>query len=358
MKYLALSIALAAGASALLAASESLLRAPSSRRLDPIVRRMEVGKPIRYRGLTVFPVTLRQADPSGYLTLDEALRKGLLRVTEVGSGSVNEVYVTNESDRHVFMMAGEVIVGAKQDRMVTDDTLVPPRSGKLLVKVYCTEHGRWSGPTLAFESSALGAYPSLRAQARASGSQSVVWDEVRRKRGALAPEAAPTEALRAVQADREVQRKLDTYRSKELVDLPKLSADTVGVVVALDGQIKAADVFGSHDLLTRLWSKLLDSYAMDAVEVAGASWRDEVTVSEARRFLRTAIDAVVVRKSTPGVGELLSVQANDVTGQALLYQDDLVHLELFPRATRLIRQPSSGGLRSPYRVNPRRIPTQ
>ncbi|MGC8833611.1 MAG: ARPP-1 family domain-containing protein, partial [Armatimonadota bacterium] len=100
--------------------------------IERTINQLRVGRPISYRNLTVFPVTGPEQFDVEFLTLDEALRQGVLEVSEVGSGRVSEVRVENTSNRYVFMMAGEVIVGAKQDRMIADDVLVPPKSGRLI----------------------------------------------------------------------------------------------------------------------------------------------------------------------------------------------------------------------------------
>lgn len=293
------------------------------------ISRLEVGAPITYKNLTIFPVKGTDQTTREYVTLDQALSKGFLEVTEVGSGRVNEVLVRNKSDQYVFMMAGEVIVGAKQDRMLSDDVLVPPRSGRLLVRVYCTERGRWSGPTTAFGTGGFGGFVSLRAGARQTESQSYVWMRIRQKRDQLAPAGAPTEALAAVRESESVQKRLQPYRESKLGAVPELAKDTLGVVVYVGGKVKAADVFGRRDLLERLWPKLLEAYAMDAIDAKenGA----KVGTAEARSFLQQAVRASTSRKDTPGAGDLLSLRSSAVAGQALLHDGALVHLELFPR---------------------------
>lgn len=324
--------------------------------IERTINQLRVGRPISYRNLTVFPVTGPEQFDVECLTLDEALRQGVLEVSEVGSGRVNEVRVENTSDRYVFMMAGEVIVGAKQDRMIADDVLVPPKSGRLIVKVYCIERGRWRGPTVAFKAGGIGGHASLRAMARVTESQSVVWSEVERKRSALGVRAEPTGTLVSVQRDESVQRRIQPYRESPLARLPaQIGRDTVGVVVFVGGKPKAADVFGSHDLLRRLWSKLLDSYAMDAVELKE---REKVVpvpdVEDARRFLRRALSASATSRETPGVGELISLRSSEITGQALIHESKLVHLELFPRQEGALIE--GRRYRSPYRVVPRQMP--
>jgi len=323
--------------------------------LRRVITRLEVGAPVTYGNLTIFPVKGAEQATRDYLTLDEALGKGYLKVTEVGSGRVDQVQVENTSDRYVFMMAGEVIVGAKQDRMLSDDVVMPPRSGRLLVRVYCTERGRWSGPTVAFGAGGFGGFPELRAAARETESQSSVWVKIRERRDLLAPGKAPTEALRSVQVTVDVQKRLQPYRESKLGRIPELSKDTLGVVVYVGRKVKAADIFGQHSLLERLWPKLLDAYAMDAVAADEKEAKTLVGPADARRFLRQALDARFARKATPGAGELISLRSDRVAGQALLHERSLVHMELFPRG----EEPTDyrGILpRGPYPVPPGRMP--
>jgi hypothetical protein len=324
--------------------------------IERTVNQLRVGKPVSYRNLTVFPVSGPEQFNLDCLTLDEALRQGVLEVSEVGSGRVNEVRVENTSDRYVFMMAGEVIVGAKQDRMIADDVLVPPKSGRLIVKVYCIERGRWRGPTVAFKAGGTGGHVSLRAMARVTESQSVVWSEVERKQSALGARAEPTGTLVAIQRDEGVQKRIQPYRESPLARLPaQIGRDAVGVVVFVGGRPKAADVFGNHELLRRLWGKLLDSYAMDAIELKeGARVAPVPDIEDARRFLRRALSASATSRETPGAGELISLRSPEITGQALIHENKLVHMELFPRREGAFIE--SGRYRSPYRVVPRQMP--
>ena len=82
----------------------------------------------------------------------------------------------NRSDRYIFLMAGEALGGAKQDRMVSDDVLLPTHS-RVEIAVWCVEHGRWTGEK-EFRGSAFTAPPAVRKRAIASKNQSEVWDSV------------------------------------------------------------------------------------------------------------------------------------------------------------------------------------
>ncbi|MGZ4731794.1 MAG: ARPP-1 family domain-containing protein, partial [Terriglobales bacterium] len=64
-----------------------------------------------------------------YLTLDEALETKCIEVAESSqSGHVPQIKIINRSDRMIFLMAGEQVVGCKQNRVLNASMMVPARS--------------------------------------------------------------------------------------------------------------------------------------------------------------------------------------------------------------------------------------
>lgn len=76
------------------------------------------------------------------LTLAEAMRKG--RVTVHETGRVEQLLIENTGDQEVFVQAGDIVKGGRQDRVLTISLLLPPNSGKISIGSYCVEQGRWS----------------------------------------------------------------------------------------------------------------------------------------------------------------------------------------------------------------------
>src|SRR4030042_3351050 len=98
--------------------------------VDKYFDRIKVGDPIEYGNLKIFPIlatrTLSQRD---YVSLDEAMERGWLKIRESGEGNVNIVEVRNNGKEKVFILTGEMLTGAKQDRMIENDILLPAQSG-------------------------------------------------------------------------------------------------------------------------------------------------------------------------------------------------------------------------------------
>lgn len=286
---------------------------------------LKVGNAVEYKNLRIFPITLTMKfNSKNYTTLDQAMNKGWLKIREMGDGEVNFVEIKNTGSGMVFLLTGEMITGAKQDRMLKEDILLPAASGWVQVPVYCVEHGRWVSVSPEFKSGGLVVPNAVRQRAKMSESQSDVWDEVARSQAELGV-ASGTGTARANYEDEEVQAKLQDYE-RQLKNLPALSDQTVGVVVATGNRIICVDLFANHELLKKLWPKLLKSYVMDAL----ASAKTTVTRDDADDFLSVLDDIQAVSLGTPGLGDLYSLEHRMGKGCALIHSGSVIHLDWFP----------------------------
>src|ERR1700704_6334417 len=153
--------------------------------------------PITHGDLTVFPVvSAKTHDTSDFITLDEGIRSGDVVVTEVGNlypamqrrpnqvqryggAQVNRLVLVNNSKHPLILLAGEVVTGGTQDRVVGKDRIVPAESAPVVLSVFCVEHGRWVETSTKFDTHAsVMLQPSVRMKAMADQDQQKVWDEV------------------------------------------------------------------------------------------------------------------------------------------------------------------------------------
>jgi hypothetical protein len=223
--------------------------------------------PITYANLTILPVvsTAAAAAPS-YLVLDEGMKSGKVRVIESGDGgTVNELVLHNRADQPLFLMAGEVIIGGKQDRIIGKDTVIPAKS-RQAIPVFCVEHGRWSGRKAEFSTAQTLAHTELRKKAKYAD-QAQVWSEVESKNAKRRVENQ-TDTYRRVATDRSVKRAIAEYEDHFGKAMRALAGrkDMVGFVVALNGEVVAIETFGSPTLFRKLEDKLLRSYYVEAVD--------------------------------------------------------------------------------------------
>jgi hypothetical protein len=293
---------------------------------------LEVESPHEAGGLQVFGLRRPAGNGLDYTTLDEALAGGTLEITEVSEGgSVPTLRLSNRADRRVFLMAGEQLVGAKQNRVLNASILVEAHT-ELPIPVSCVEAGRWGYRSRSFSSGGTTSHSFLRAKMskqvtssyRSAGAcasdQGEVWREVDRK---LAKMGSRSSSHALSQAYADLHARLD-----ELLAQVRAPEDCSGAVFAFGGRIAGVDLFDQPVTLGKLWPKLVRAYAIDALEDP-ATAEKRVTAEDVRRWLQSAGQARVEPFKSPGLGEDVRLEGANLVGAGLVVEEQPVHVELF-----------------------------
>jgi hypothetical protein len=291
--------------------------------------------PTRFRNLTIFPLIEETGTQPDYLTLDEALAAKAAKITEVGSGgSVPELRFINESGKRVFLLDGEEVIGAKQNR-VFNVSIMAPAGNTIILPVSCVEAGRWSHRSAEFASAPRSMYAegraskmayvteNMKASGRKASNQGAVWDDIRAKFGKFAT-SSPTSAMSDLYSQQSVR--LEDY-VRSFTPLP----DQIGAVFAMDGEIIGLELFDSAETFRKLFPKLVRSYGLDALSSRGGETPDTPVPSKAAvaDFLKSVANAKVSTFAGVGEGEDLRLEAEGLTGAALAVDDRIVHLSAF-----------------------------
>jgi hypothetical protein len=226
----------------------------------------------------------------------------------------------NNSDRPLLLLAGEIVTGGKQDRVIGRDRIVPPHAEPVDLSVFCVEPGRWTGTTEKFgSSSSTFAQPSVRNRAMAARDQGQMWSEVGKSNRAMVaavPQAgaaiAGSSSYSTVNDAKEVQHEVDKVaqpitRSYESLIKQLRDNNAVGVVVAVNGNLEWADLFASGELLQKYWPKLVRSYAAESITVAKAEFKPP-GAAEAQRFVTQLRGNREVAETEPGIYRQTEVQ--------------------------------------------------
>jgi hypothetical protein len=292
---------------------------------------VEIGQAVEAGGLQVFALRWQPGGDVNYLTLDDGLSAGVLEVTEVSEGgSVPTLKVHNRAGDLAFLMAGEHLVGAKQNRVLNASILVAAHSD-LAIPVSCVEAGRWGYRSRSFGSGGTSSHGKLRHMMHAQSTshyrsegtptseQGEVWGEVSRKLAAMGS-MSPSADLH--QAYQDHSAKLGVI----LQDLPAPEG-ACGAVFACGGRIAGADLFDKPATLAKLWPKLIRAYALDALEESAAA--QPVSPAAVKDWLRTALAAKAEAFKSPGVGDDVRLEGASLIGAGLFVGDHPVHVELF-----------------------------
>jgi len=257
----------------------------------------EISGPYSHENLEVYLVhgNDRITSDRKLMPLSEALEKKLAIVHE--TGNVNQLAIENTSDDvDVFVQSGDIVQGGKQDRTLATDLVVLPKSGKVPIASFCVEQGRWQarGGALALRfasSSNSVASADLKRAINVSNQQTAVWRNVDIMQKKLA--ASLGRDVRAAESASSLELTLDTEAvrasRKGYTDaLAKLAeqADAIGFATVINGKINGADVYASHRLFARMWTKLLQAAAVEAVaDKQDTPSNDAVTIADVRKFL-------------------------------------------------------------------------
>jgi hypothetical protein len=259
------------------------------------------------------------------LTLQEAFDKGSVRVLE--TGAVNELKIENTGTEDVFIQAGDIVKGGRQDRVLTMSFVLPPKSGEVALAAFCVERGRWSArgaESAAAFSSAAEAMPSREAMlamkaplpaaapdadpsASSEGAvasrtstggvylrQQEVWDNVAKTQDRLAvglnAAVASPDSVTSLQLSLE-HEKLKEARAAYVTALQQRGEDDddiVGYVFAVNGKLSSADVYPSNGLFRKMWPKLLAAGVTEAIGAKGDEPAEAPSVDGVTEFLASA----------------------------------------------------------------------
>ena len=298
---------------------------------------LKIGRKQAHKNLALYPLLSTYSINLDYLLLDEALGDNLIEVVEVSEGgSVPELKVVNKAARMVLILDGEELVGAKQNRIV-NTTILVDRKSTLVIPVSCVEHGRWSYNTSKFDSqnrmmsSELRNMKceyvnySVRSVGEFRSDQGAIWDGIAEKaarRGA----PSPTGAMAAIY-DKERPSIEQYVKDFHLID------SQVGAIFMINGKVAGMDAFGRPETFSKVFKKLLESYALDAIDWYEEGKEYKALKSEVTKFRKDADSAGSEGQAGVGLGTDFRIESRRLTGLAMALNEKVLHLSVFARQT-------------------------
>ncbi|HZD44093.1 MAG TPA: DUF6569 family protein [Methanomicrobiales archaeon] len=293
---------------------------------------VEFGDPQYYGTMGVVPLIVDGPPGPAYITLNEAIRKSLLTVSEVSEGgSVPQLKLVSTADVPILLLDGEELMGAKQNRVLNTTILVPPRAA-MAIPVTCTEHGRWSYTSRTFADSdvlmasqirrkkAQAVSDSLRNQRSYASDQAQVWNEIHMM-SAKMKVASPTGAMKDAF---EVQKP----RIEEYLSAFPVVPHQRGLMVSIGGKIVGLELLSQEDAYASLHGKLVKSYAMEAIAEDGKTG-EPITPEKAMAFLKEADTCTEERFQSVGMGWDCRFRGPSMVGSALLVDEAPIHMAFF-----------------------------
>ncbi|HYF33381.1 MAG TPA: DUF6569 family protein [Chitinophagaceae bacterium] len=258
----------------------------------------------QYKNLKVIPIRWKGAGNPGLpvtgetITLNEALQKGLARVSERGSASTENVHwliIENLSHKNIFIPGGDIIAGGRQDRMITRDTIMLARESRMQVPVMCVEEGRWSDREKKFVYQKQ-ANMHLRKVLDKSRNQVLIWREIFNELDKDKVKAATFSYL-ARNQDKKFAALEKEYWDHFQQRFKNSDSTVIGIVCVSGDKVIGCDIFAGTNLFYGQLQPMLLGYIDEAI-VHGATitapdakvkaYMDELLRSEASQqaFIR------------------------------------------------------------------------
>ncbi len=224
-----------------------------------------------FKKIRIYPIQANDVfqntfkDLGKYTNLENAIKENKVIISEVSdSGSVNTLYAKNTSKKTIYIMAGEVVKGGKQDRIVGQDIVLAPGESKN-INAFCVEHGRWQKKESGnnFIGYMNVSSKSIRKAAVVNKNQSLVWEkvaEITQENKAGSSTGTYTALENSETYNIEMKEYLTKFKSVWNKD-----SKVVGVIAVTGNEVIGCDIFATHDLFVNAYNNLIHSYITEAL---------------------------------------------------------------------------------------------
>jgi len=300
---------------------------------------LNIGAQQTHKNLSMYPIICPEGVSLDYLLLDEALAGNVIEIAELNQGgSVPELKVVNKAQKMVLLLDGEELVGAKQNRIINTTILIAANS-TTTIPVSCVEQGRWSYRSNTFHSEERVMSHKLRAMkaehvnlskklhSSFCADQSAIWGEINSKAqrmGAMSETGAMASIYEKERPNLQEYAKQFTVQDKQ-----------VGAVFLINGKIVGLDSFGKQTTFSKVFKKLVESYALDAID-----WLEEEKKTKKKAegsgngvsaFFESIRSAHAESSPSVALGSDVRLESDTTIGFALDYEGALLHLSAFAR---------------------------
>jgi hypothetical protein len=224
---------------------------------------------IEYKDLRIIPIRPKHGFGNGLphvITLSQALKQGIAVVSERGVASTENVHylrINNHSDQTIYISAGEILSGGRQDRMLAQDTLLEPNGRDQYVSAMCVEELRWSEKEKKFSYEGY-ANPNLRKVLDESKNQVLIWREIAKQ---LEENKIPNKSLSYLSrvTDKRMIHSNDEYYQYFHAKFKSADSTILGFVCMSGEKVIGSDIYASTDLFYNQLDPLLKGYCDQAV---------------------------------------------------------------------------------------------
>ncbi len=232
---------------------------------------------------------LNQAVQTNIYEPEIQVQQNILPYNQDGSfDQVNKLFIKNTSNDTIYIMAGEIVKGGKQDRVLAQDMILPPNNKFVDISVFCVEKNRWhysSGTADEFTQSMNVSANSIRSIATKAKNQSMVWEKVDEITAQNKAKSA-TGTYNALQNSEEFKEKYNAYENFFAKAFSNFDY-CIGFIGVSGDSIIGCDIFATPQLFQKQSKSLLSAYITEAISTG-----KPVTIKsgKVKKYLDTFLD--------------------------------------------------------------------
>ena len=262
---------------------------------------------------------------------------GLIISESTGEGVVGKLTAKNNTDSYLLLADADVLIGAKQNRVMNKSMLLAPMS-ETIIDVSCIERLRWSYTSERFSNPETVAAPDLRQEKAKSLSlrmdlqgdrnpetQRVVWSHIHdsmNEQGFASMTESYSDLIRF-----SMEKAGNDFPSCE----PEKGCN--GIAVLLDREVVSVDIFGREEVFGYYFPMLRDSAFRMAshgkkvkpVDQPEAYFKVLDTIDNAEAAQRHADSGY------SGAGLFNTLETINIVGSELTIEQQLVHSAVFAK---------------------------
>jgi hypothetical protein len=205
-----------------------------------------------------------------FISIHSAFNQNKVKIEEVSaSGNVNELLATNLSNDYIFIMDGDILKGAKQNRVSNTSIYMAPNK-KYFIPVSCVEQGRWRYDSDIFSPSDEIVNKHMRfsksqdiykkredfKRSKHSANQSRVWENV-----SSYMNACDILSVTDSYSDIHIRKRKDFTK---MIDKLELNESANGLAYFIHGKLCGIEIFNRNDVYKDYFQKILQAIAMEA----------------------------------------------------------------------------------------------
>jgi hypothetical protein len=287
----------------------------------------------QHENLVILPVFNDDLTKHNFISLPRTLTGKLATVREVSEGGhVPELSVTITRDSDVFILEGEELVGAKQNRVVNLSMLLA-KGKTTIIPVSCTERGRWSYKSPDFSAGDSFITPKMRAEHTAEVTASIRESHsFQAEQGKVWNRVAMCSASLGTVSNSDALDGVFKHRANDISNYTKMFqclSNQVGIIAFLNGKWLGLDILPKVEVFSDYYGSLIKSYCVEAISVEKNVQHKDYW-GEALKIKPLLENAECENYSTVGLGDSVRISSKQVVGQSLIVKEEVLHVSLFP----------------------------